>query len=45
MSVLVLISLCTWFGYSSARAEVDGVKKSYDENLSSLEGKRGNWKG
>lgn len=41
VSVLVLMSLCAWIGYSSARTEVDGVKKSYDEILSSLEGKSG----
>lgn len=45
VSVLVLMSLCAWMGYSSARTEVDGVKKSYDEILSSLEGKSGELEG
>ncbi|MGG4546245.1 hypothetical protein ABER02_00430 [Rossellomorea marisflavi] len=45
VSVLVLMSLCAWMGYSSARTEVDSVKKSYDEILSSLEGKSGELEG
>ncbi len=45
VSVLVLMSLCAWIGYSSARTEVDGVKKSYDEILSALEEKESELEG